>query len=213
MYLLTYHPVFVRSPLPRDLRGFLPLPATPLVADNIEHAKMHGLEEAQDNDPQLSDVSYKCDVCKPAGVGCQSCSRLTPRVEERGQELPLFRRADYLMMPEAKTCGEHHCNSRGLANCSASQTRHVLSSRQLTIISDPGSHCYSGFQSFGQPLTGHLTLKTTILMQRPRCGIRLVLRDCLSGKYRRKASNASKQGASCAGSEGVNGNGKHSRNT
>ena len=37
VYLMTYHPVFVRSPLPRDLRGFLP--ATPLVADNIEHAE------------------------------------------------------------------------------------------------------------------------------------------------------------------------------
>jgi len=58
VYLLTYHPVFVRKPLPRDLRGFLPLPATPLVADNIECAKVHGHTGFQDIDPQLSDGPY-----------------------------------------------------------------------------------------------------------------------------------------------------------
>jgi hypothetical protein len=76
--MLTYHPVFVRRPLPRDLRGFLPLPATPLMEDNIEDAKAHGLDEVHDNDPQLWDPSYRRYMSRrlEAGRGgCQSRGR------------------------------------------------------------------------------------------------------------------------------------------
>jgi hypothetical protein len=59
-------------------------------------------------------------------------SRLVSRNEAKN--FPLFRRADDVMMPEAKTCGEHHCNSRGLADRSASKTR-VTSCRLVNLPS------------------------------------------------------------------------------
>jgi hypothetical protein len=92
--MLTYHPVFVRRPLPRDFRGFLPLPATPLMADNIEYAKAHGLDEVQDKDPQLCvlPIGGICHVVwKPAGVDASRVAdtfAASPRHEVRTS--PLF---------------------------------------------------------------------------------------------------------------------------
>lgn len=67
--LMTYHPVLVRRPLPRDFRGFLPLPATPFVADIIEFAKTHGHSGVLVNDPQLCEPVYNYQVVLAAGVG------------------------------------------------------------------------------------------------------------------------------------------------
>lgn len=55
MSALTYHPVFVRSPLPRDFRGFLPLPLTPLVADNIEYEEVHSHGDVQRPRPTIDE--------------------------------------------------------------------------------------------------------------------------------------------------------------
>lgn len=87
--MLTYHPVFVRRPLPRDLRGFLPLPATPLVADNIEHAKMHGHKNFQELDPQLSDRSYNYAISECLqGWGAGRVAETPNSSSTRGKELP-----------------------------------------------------------------------------------------------------------------------------
>lgn len=66
--LMTYHPVLVRRPLPRDFRGFLPLPATPFVADIIEFAKTHGHSGVLVKDPQLCEPVYNYQVVLAAGV-------------------------------------------------------------------------------------------------------------------------------------------------
>jgi hypothetical protein len=146
------HPVFVRRPLPRDFLGFLVLPVTPLVADNIEAARLLWQCLAL-KDPQKRNG---CSLCVDAwcnstrgregldfGVSAATCGeRLPATCRKASRSLPhlFFHQVDGACCPSVfSECTTYWslksgrrrrfgkpCPARKNRNCDANLTKYVF---------------------------------------------------------------------------------------